>query len=107
MNSTLDAIQNVSSPLSPALHLAQKRLAKNISLEDITSSTCINPRYLRAIEIEDFAQLPGGIYAVSYIRQYAAATGCDENDVLARYRSIVGSPDIPDTADPSQVPTDH
>jgi len=95
MKSILDATQNISSQPSPALHLAQKRLAKNISIEDITSSTCISPHYLRAIEVEDFAQLPGGIYAVSFIRQYAAAAGCDENDVLARYRSIVEPQDSP------------
>jgi cytoskeletal protein RodZ len=89
MNSTLDATQSPSSRPSPALHLAQKRLAKNISIEDITSSTCINPRYVRAIEVEDFAQLPGGIYAISFIRQYAAVIGFDENDLLARYRNII------------------
>ena len=107
MQSSLDATQSPSSQLSPALHLTQKRLAKNISMEDITGSTCINPRYVRAIEGEDFAQLPGGIYAVSFIRQYAAVTGCDENDVLARYRSVVGRQDRPETADQSPVPTAH
>jgi len=78
------------------LNLAQKRGERNISIDDIANSTRISPLYLRAIEAEDFAQLPGGIYAVSYIRQYAAATGCDENDVLARYRSAVGPQDSPE-----------
>ncbi len=107
MKSTLDATQRPSSQLSPALHLTKKRLAKNISIEDITSSTCINPRYVRAIEGEDFAQLPGGIYAVSFIRQYAAAAGCDENDLLARYRSVVTPQDGPETEGRSSVPTAH
>ena len=74
---------------SPTLHLAQERSAKNISIDDVATLTRINPLYLRAIEAEDFAQLPGGIYAVSYIRQYAAAIGCDENNVLAHYRSVL------------------
>jgi len=46
-------------------------------MDDIASSTRISPLYFRAIEAEDFAQLPGGIYAVSYIRQYAAARVAD------------------------------
>src|SRR5229473_3063615 len=105
MKSTPDATQNNSSQPSPTLHLARKRLAKNISIDDITSSTCICPRYVRAIEGEDFAQLPGGIYAVSFIRQYAAAVGGDENDVPARYRSVIELQDSrPETANPSLVP---
>jgi len=75
--------------MKPTLHLAEERSAKNISIDDVATSTRINPQYLRAIEAEDFAQLPAGIYAVSYIRQYAAAIGCDENNVLAHYRSVL------------------
>jgi hypothetical protein len=42
-----------------------------------------------AIEAEDFAQLPAGIYALSYIRQYAGAIGFDETAVVARYRNLI------------------
>src|SRR6185295_18162664 len=54
--------------MKPTLHLAEERSAKNISIDDVATSTRINPQYLRAIDAEDFAQLPAGIYAVSYIR---------------------------------------
>ena len=99
MKLTSDDSQNSSWQPSSTLHLAQVRCAKNITIDDVATSTRINPQYLRAIEAEDFAQLPGGIYAVSYIRQYAAAIGCDENNVLARYRSLVAPQDAPPTAD--------
>ena len=89
MKLALGPTQNRNSQPSPTLNLAQKRGARNISIDDIASSTRISPLYLRAIEAEDFSQLPGGIYAISYIRQYSAAAGCDENDLLALYRSIV------------------
>lgn len=89
MNCTSSTPQGSGWQPPSTLNLAQKRTAKNISIEDVANSTRINPLYLRAIEAEDFAQLPGGIYAVSYVRQYAAATGCDVNDVLARYHSAV------------------
>jgi cytoskeletal protein RodZ len=101
MKLALGPTQNGSSQQSLTLNLAKKRGEKNISIDDIANSTRISPLYLRAIEAEDFSQLPGGIYAVSYIRQYSAAAGCDENDVLARYRSIVEPQDGPENREPS------
>ncbi|MGH9667045.1 MAG: helix-turn-helix domain-containing protein, partial [Bryobacteraceae bacterium] len=55
------------------------------SLEQIAESTKISIRFLRAIEDEDFEKLPGGIFNTSYLRQYAAAIGFDESDLLAQY----------------------
>ena len=45
-------------------------------------------RFLLAIESGDFAQLPGGIYNTSYIRQYARHIGYEEAELLAYYRSL-------------------
>ena len=42
-------------------------------------------RYLEAIEGGQFARLPGGIYNISYIRQYARAIEINEGELLARY----------------------
>ncbi|MEO8051122.1 MAG: helix-turn-helix transcriptional regulator [Acidobacteriota bacterium] len=83
----------------PVLHLAQKRQAKGVGIKEIANSTHISLRYLEAIEAEDFTQLPGGIYALSYIRQYAAAIGCDESAVVARYRSLL-EPETPSQVGP-------
>jgi cytoskeletal protein RodZ len=44
---------------------------------------------LRAIETEDYDQLPGGIFNTSYIRQYATAAGLDEEELLSRYHAKV------------------
>jgi cytoskeletal protein RodZ len=66
--------------------LASLRRAKAIPLEDIQRSTRIARHFLEAIEAEDFKNLPGGVYNVSYLRQYARASGCDEAALLNRYR---------------------
>jgi cytoskeleton protein RodZ len=64
--------------------LAGIRTNKGISLEEIACSTRITRRYLEAIERGEFQKLPPGIYALSYVRQYARAVQCDES-MLAEY----------------------
>ena len=49
--------------------------------------------YLEAIERGLFSKLPGGIYNLSYIRQYARAIDCDEARLLDYYRRSA-DPDI-------------
>lgn len=75
------------APLCPAcprvLDLKRLRKKAGVSLEEIAERTKISLRFLRAIEDEEFDKLPGGIFRTSYLRQYAAAIGLQENDLLA------------------------
>jgi len=68
------------------LGLATIRRNRGISLKQIAESTKIGVRSLEAIERGEFRKLPGGIYATSYIRQYAQAIDYDEETILAGYR---------------------
>ena len=61
------------------------RESRGIGLEDIARSTKISLNYLRAIERGEFETLPGGIYNLSYIRQYARAVDLDEQQLLRAY----------------------
>jgi cytoskeletal protein RodZ len=67
------------------LDLARFRKRAGVSLEEIADSTKISSRFLKAIEGEQFEQLPGGIFSTSYLRQYAAAIGYDEEALVAYY----------------------
>jgi hypothetical protein len=78
---------STASEPNPSLNLAAVRQATGLLLEEIARATKIGVHFLEAIEAEDFAKLPGGVYATSYIRQYARAVGYDEAAVLARYRA--------------------
>jgi cytoskeleton protein RodZ len=69
----------------PKLDLAGLRQQKGISLGEIARETKISVRYLDAIERGQFAMLPGGIYNISYIRQYARAIDCDAGRLLDHY----------------------
>ena len=80
------------------LDLSRLRCTAGISLEEIAAGTKISLRFLRAIEAEEFEQLPGGIFNTSYLRQYAAAIGYDEGHLLAYYElkmNITPSPQAP------------
>jgi cytoskeletal protein RodZ len=68
------------------LALATLRRNRGITLQEISQSTKIGVRSLEAIEREEFSKLPGGIYATSYIRQYARAIDYPEDDLLECYR---------------------
>ena len=71
----------------PCLSLASVRERIGITFEEIAQSTRIAPHYLRAIEAEDFSKLPSGVYALSYIRQYARAIGYSETALLDHYHA--------------------
>jgi cytoskeleton protein RodZ len=62
------------------------RQTKGISLEQISSITKLRVSTLQAIEDADFDALPGGIYNISYIRQYARAIDVDESHLIQLYR---------------------
>ena len=70
-----------------ALRMASVRERMGITLETIAKSTRLAPHYLQAIEAEEFAKLPTGVYATSYIRQYARAIGYSETALLDHYHA--------------------
>ena len=64
--------------------LRQERLKKQLSIEDVAGQTRISHRFLRAIEADDFATLPGLVFARNFVRQYAALLDVDPAPLLAR-----------------------
>src|SRR5437016_3315326 len=76
-----------SVQLSGAGDLSGSRQRRGISLEEIADRTKISIRFLRAIEAGEFGELPGGIFATSYLKQYAEAVGADTEVLLADYRA--------------------
>jgi cytoskeletal protein RodZ len=74
------------------LDLPRFRKRSGVSLDEIAQRTKISSRFLRAIEDEQFEQLPGGIFSTSYLRQYAAAIGYDEEALVAHYLRKLNPP---------------
>lgn len=65
--------------------LALLRRAKGISLEQIAERTKLRVAIVKAVEDGNFKELPGGIYNISYLRQYAREIGADENLLVRWY----------------------
>jgi len=74
-----------------ALKLAEARQRRGLSLKDISESTKISLRFLEAIEAEEFDKLPGGVFTVSYLKQYAAAIGYPEEELVRHGRAALAT----------------
>jgi cytoskeletal protein RodZ len=72
--------------------LRREREDRGITLEDISRSTKISVRLLQAIEDEAFDRLPGGVFNVNFVRQYARHIGIDADRTVSEFRAVVGEP---------------
>jgi cytoskeleton protein RodZ len=70
--------------------LKLEREKRKITLEQISSTTKIGTRMLRALEEEKFSQLPGGIFNKGFVRAYARTLGLDEDQTVADYLEASG-----------------
>jgi cytoskeletal protein RodZ len=73
-------------------NLRREREARGITLDDISKATKISARLLQAIEEEDFERLPGGVFNVNFVRQYARQIGLDEDRVVGEFRALTAEP---------------
>ena len=68
--------------------LRQARERAGFSLPDLAARTRIPLNSLRAIEQNDFAKVPPGIFVRSFIRSYAREVGVDPAAAVAEYRAM-------------------
>ncbi len=61
------------------------RESKELSFDDVSNVIKITPRMLRAIEEENFDQLPGGVFNKGFIRSYAKHLGLDPEEAVNEY----------------------
>ncbi|MAJ64936.1 MAG: hypothetical protein CL558_10360 [Alphaproteobacteria bacterium] len=66
--------------------LRQERIARGEELARIAESIRIRERLLLAIEENDHAKLPGGIYTIGFVRAYAQYLGLDSAVLEAQWR---------------------
>ena len=65
-------------------YLSGLRKHFGLSEQDVSDRLHIRVRYVRAIEIGDFAQLPTVVYARGYLHTYAEFLGLDADQVVER-----------------------
>jgi cytoskeleton protein RodZ len=66
--------------------LREARQRQRIDISEIESETKIRAKYLRALENEEWDQLPGPTYVKSFLRTYADALGLDGRRLIEEYK---------------------
>lgn len=66
-------------------NLRRIRIQRGISIEKIAASTKVSADLLNGLERNDFSRWPVGIYARSYVRQYAYAIGVDPDSTVDEF----------------------
>jgi cytoskeleton protein RodZ len=72
--------------------LRAQRLAAAGSLDEMARATRISQQYLRALETEDFSQLPAPVFVRGFIRAYCSFLGAPADRALALYQETLGLP---------------
>jgi cytoskeletal protein RodZ len=65
--------------------LRRERELRQISLREVAQATKINLRFLEAMERNDFAYLPGGLFNRGFVRAYCQYIGVDSEAMVNAY----------------------
>jgi len=74
--------------------LRRARLQRNLELNRIADELKISASMLRAIEEERFDKLPGGVFARSFVRQYARLLEVDEDEIVGELNRVLDPPPV-------------
>ncbi len=89
------AVIDASAEVTGAF-LRKVREIRGLELSDIAQRTKISERYLRALEEEQFGEMPAAVYVRGYVTEYARALRLDPQRVaesyLVRYRAKLPKP---------------
>jgi len=75
--------------------LKRERELREVSLKEVTVGTRIGPRFLEALENEEWDKLPGGVFNRGFVRAIARYLGLDEENLLAEYDMARGEQSLP------------
>jgi hypothetical protein len=88
--------------------LQTAREEQEISLSEAETATRIKQRYLKALEMNDWAALPTAVQARGFLRNYATFLGLSEDEIMAKFSQVSRSSEISLPAAPAAdtpVPT--
>lgn len=84
--------------------LRRERDKRRVSLEQISRSTKIGTRLLKALEEGQFELLPGGIFNKGFVRSYARFLGLNEDKLVADYLEACDESPLDTRTDSQSVP---
>jgi cytoskeleton protein RodZ len=75
--------------------LRRERQRRNLGLDQISRDLKISHRFLEAIEGDHFDQLPAGVFAKSFVRQYATLLGLDAEELVSEVQRTLTPEPLP------------
>jgi len=90
-----------SDTLGGALRRARRE--RDLTIQQIAATTRIPARHLEALERDDVAAVPGGMYLRAEIRAFADAVGLNRDVALGYLNTPVDPPVVPDLAAQTQA----
>ena len=66
--------------------LREARMRQGVDLSEVEAATKIRAKYLRALENEEWALLPGPTFVKTFLRTYAEYLGLDPRALVEEYR---------------------
>jgi cytoskeleton protein RodZ len=79
--------------------LRRERLRRKVELAEIAAELKISSRMLEAIEADEPDKLPGGVFAKSFVRQYAAVLGLDAEELASQFEQSAHLPELTNLAE--------
>src|SRR5207302_8096576 len=92
--------ERVTGDVGSKLRAARER--RGVSLRQIATATKISIGALEALERNDLARLPGGIFSRAFVRSYASQVGLDADETIQEFLSQFPH----DPATPAHAPLD-
>jgi cytoskeleton protein RodZ len=65
--------------------LKRERELREVSFDEVSKATRIAPRFLEALENEQWNKLPGGVFGRGFVRSIARYLGLSEENLLSEY----------------------
>ena len=66
--------------------LAKERAARGLSIDEVSKVTKIQPKFIKALEAEDFKPFSAPIYIKGFLRTYAQYLGFEPEKILTAYK---------------------
>lgn len=87
--------------------LREARERKGIPLKQVAAATKISLHSLEALERNDVARLPGGIFTRAFVRSYALEVGLDPDEILTEFLAQTGEQSSAGLGVPHALSTVH
>ncbi|MDH5656335.1 MAG: DUF4115 domain-containing protein [Spirochaetia bacterium] len=68
--------------------LKETRESKKLTIREVAQETNITPRFIEALEIEDYSIFPGETYTMGFLKGYAEFLNLDTEEVISLYRGL-------------------